>query len=70
MADIVIISHVTEACTVTFSDPQLALAWMRVLAGQIPAEAYAALMKVLNPGNADLLNNVREMISACLGQDA
>lgn len=67
MADITIASHVAEQCSVTFHDPMLALAWLRVLIKDIPVDAYMALYKALNPGNIDAVANAQHMVDACMG---
>lgn len=67
MADITIVSNVAHACTVTFSDPQLAIAWVRIITGNLPADAYSALIKVLAPEH---LEQARQMIFTCMGTSA
>lgn len=67
MVDAHTITVVTKTCTVHFNDPMLALAWMRVVAGQFAPEMYVALQKALHPMNSDLVRNVQNMVNVCFG---
>jgi hypothetical protein len=67
MADITIMSHVAEVCTVTFSDPMLALGWVRTVLGEMTTDGHMALFKALNPGDMDAVVNAQHIVDACMG---
>lgn len=64
MADITIISNVADACSVVFNEPAIALAWLRAVIGDIPADTFLGLAKTLHPEQADA---AADMVRTCLG---
>ena len=70
MPDITIISHVANACSNTFDDPQLAVAWVRTLVGVMDPEVFMSLFKTLNPGDVDAVQNAQHIMDYCLGAGA
>lgn len=70
MADITIMSHVANACTVHFHDPMLAIGWVRMIAHTMPVEYFMGLVKALYPGDGDRLVNTQHMIDYCMGAAA
>lgn len=70
MPDITIISHVANACSLSFDDPQLAVAWVRTLVGVMDPEVFMSLFKTLNPGDVDAVSNAQHLMDYCLGAGA
>jgi hypothetical protein len=65
--DITIMSHVATTCTIVFSDPQLAIAWVRTVAGEMTADSYMALFKALHPGDMDAVLGAQQLVDKCMG---
>ena len=69
MADpITIVSNLASACTITLSDPNLAIMWVKALVGAIKPEDYMIVFKVLNPGDVDAVANAQQLVDLCIGQ--
>ena len=61
------ITIASAACSVTFNEPMLAYAWVRMLIHDIPVDAFMALFKALNPGDVDAVSNAQHLVDACVG---
>jgi hypothetical protein len=71
MADpVTIISHVANACQITFTDPMLGIAWARTVFGEMPVDIFMALVKALNPMDMDKVVNIQHLVDYCMGAAA
>lgn len=70
MADVTIISHVANVCTITFGDPMLGIAWARTVFGEMPVDIFMSLVKALNPGDVDKVSNIQHLVDFCMGTGA
>jgi hypothetical protein len=70
MADITIISHIANTCTITFQDPMLGIAWARTVFGEMPVDIFMALVKAVHPGDVDQVSNVQHLVDYCMGTGA
>lgn len=67
--DITIITTGVHACTTTWDDPQMALAWLRVVTENISQGSFFSLLSHLGADN-DQMDNARQMITYCMGTGA
>jgi len=65
--DITILSQGAHACSTSWDDPQVALAWVRMLAENITPEGFLSFFKAWG-ADADQLSNAQHMITYCTGQ--
>jgi hypothetical protein len=69
-SEVTIQSNVASPCTVTFDDPMLAIAWARVVSGEMPPEVYMQLYKAEMPGDPDAWLNAQHVVDLCMGSGA
>jgi hypothetical protein len=62
-----IIIQAAGTCSVTLSDPMLALAWVKTVIGQITPDDYMAIFKALHPRNMDAAVAAQHIVDLCLG---
>jgi hypothetical protein len=55
------------ACTIDFTAPNLALAWVKVLTHDMTPALFLKLHHAINPMGHDAWVTVRNLVDACLG---
>jgi hypothetical protein len=69
MPDVTIISHVAQACQVTFDEPNLAIGWLKMLLGIWTPNQFLFMAKSI-ADDADHFTNIMQMTFACMGTPA
>lgn len=66
--EITIVSQGVHACSATWDDPQLALAWLRMLAENITPGSFLQFLSQYGDGaTAEQMTNAKHMIDYCMG---
>jgi hypothetical protein len=67
MNNVDILIQTTQACTVHFYNSYLAVAWVKVLIGNLKPSDYLDIFKALYPMNPDALTNAQHWVEVCFG---
>ena len=60
-------NHDGQPCAVSFNTPDLAIAWTRVVVGQLAPELYMKLYRQTFPDDGEAYSTAQKVVDTCMG---